>query len=1047
MLILHASYSGSSLLFWGEKSVREGVPTQSCSVSREGHSHSLPGLRHYPYDAGDELAETIPVLITGFGFPAKSSRRVAAWLPTRGNNPIPSSTLIADPPGLRGKVRLAPWAVTVYPLPMNKTIELLCHCLGQRMLGAGTMLGPDLAYWAEVLRHAGSLVARQQYLPSLRSDGAEYKSVWQPVWAGEELTWLDALSKRMPPVARALSDNDDAAPSEVPAIALLEAFISGAVDYLVRDSASKDSTTRVKGRRRRPSFDSMHDAWLHGLRSSDGVIEGDKAELTRLATQVQEWRRPMASSVASPLRLCLRLEEPEQADDMVSRRKKSAPERWYLRYLLQPFADPSLLVTVEDAWKASGAKTSLLKQYGANAREYVLSSLGQAAAISPGVAASLETAEPVGYALDTPGAYKFLTEEAAVLEQAGFGLMLPAWWTRKGTKGKLAVRANVRSPKMQGGGVSLESLVQFNWEVALGDQKLTWRELESLAKLKTPLVQVRGQWVELNSEEIEAAIDFWKKQAPNEATVRDLVKMALGAGDGVAGFEIEGVKASGWIEKLRAQLEGQAAFNELLPPQAFSGTLRPYQVNGYSWLGFLRQWGLGACLADDMGLGKTVQTLALIQRDWETNRGGPVLLVCPTSVVNNWQKEAGHFTPDLPVLIHYGVGRSRGDAFRQEAQRNAIVICSYGLLQRDIKLLQDVKWSGVVLDEAQNIKNPETRQARAARSLEADYRISLTGTPVENNVGDLWSIMEFLNPGFLGSQTEFKRNFFLPIQARRDPEAAKRLKRITSPFILRRLKTDKSIITDLPEKQEMKVFCPLTKEQASLYAAVLKETEKAMEESEGIQRRGLILGTLSKLKQVCNHPAQFLGDNSSIPERSGKLARLEEMLEEVFAVGDRALIFSQFAEMGGILRRHLQEAFGHEVFLLHGGLSRRQRDRMVERFEGDANGPTIFILSLKAGGTGLNLTRANHVFHFDRWWNPAVENQATDRAFRIGQTRNVQVHKFICAGTLEEKIDEMIEGKKEVAEKVIGTGEGWLTELSNEELREILVLRKEAVGV
>ncbi len=322
----------------------------------------------------------------------------------------------------------------------------------------------------------------------------------------------------------------------------------------------------------------------------------------------------------------------------------------------------------------------------------------------------------------------------------------------------------------------------------------------------------------------------------------------------------------------------------------------------------------------------------------------------------------------------------------------------------------------------------------------------MSGTPVENNVGDLWSIMEFLNPGFLGTQAEFKRNFFLPIQTRRDPEATQRLKRITGPFLLRRLKTDKSIISDLPEKLEMKLFCTLTREQASLYAAVLKEVEESLEESEGIQRKGLILGTLSKLKQVCNHPAQFLGDNSSIPGRSGKLARLDEMLEEILEVGDRTLIFTQFTEMGEILKRHLQESFGREVLFLHGGVPRKQRDRMVERFENDAGGPPIFLLSLRAGGTGLNLTAANHVFHFDRWWNPAVENQATDRAFRIGQTRNVLVHKFICGGTLEEKIDEMIEAKKELAEKVIGAGEGWLTELSNQELREIFALGKGAVG-
>ncbi len=371
---------------------------------------------------------------------------------------------------------------------------------------------------------------------------------------------------------------------------------------------------------------------------------------------------------------------------------------------------------------------------------------------------------------------------------------------------------------------------------------------------------------------------------------------------------------------------------------------------------------------------------------------------------------------------------------------------SYALLHRDLEALAGVPWSGLILDEAQNIKNSETRQARAARSIPAGYRIALTGTPVENSVGDLWALMEFLNPSFLGAQEEFRRRFFIPIQAGRDAEAMKRLKRLTGPFVLRRLKTDKTIIADLPEKMEMKVFCTLTREQASLYAAVAAEAAEALDPAEGIRRKGVVLATLSKLKQVCNHPAHFLGDNSPLPGRSGKLSRLTEMLEEVLSVGDRALIFSQFAEMGELLRRHLQENFGREALFLHGGVPRRERDSMVERFQAEEDGPRLFILSLKAGGTGLNLTQANHVFHFDRWWNPAVENQATDRAFRIGQARRVQVHKFLCAGTLEEKIDAMIEGKKEIARNIIGAGEGWLTELNTEQLKELFALRSEAVG-
>ena len=493
-------------------------------------------------------------------------------------------------------------------------------------------------------------------------------------------------------------------------------------------------------------------------------------------------------------------------------------------------------------------------------------------------------------------------------------------------------------------------------------------------------------------------------------------------------------------------MEGHTPFQEAPPPEGLHATLRPYQVRGYSWLAFLRSWGLGACLADDMGLGKTIQTLSLILRDWRAGIDRPILLLCPTSVIGNWQKEAARFTPELPVLVHHGVTRIKGESFARNASQHAIVVSSYALLHRDFEHLKEIPWAGIVLDEAQNIKNPETKQAMAARALNAEYRIALTGTPVENNVGDLWSIMEFLNPRLLGTRADFKRNFYLPIQTGRDQQASAQLKRITEPFILRRLKTDKSIISDLPKKLEMKVFCTLTKEQASLYAAVVKESMEAIESAEGIKRKGVVLATLSRLKQVCNHPAQFLRDNSPLPGRSGKLARLTEMIEEALSVGDRVLIFSQFAEMGAILKKHLQETFGREALFLHGGIPKKQRDHMVDRFQDEADGPPLFILSLKAGGTGLNLTRANHVFHFDRWWNPAVENQATDRAFRLGQKKNVQVHKFVCAGTLEERIDEMIEQKKEVAAGVVGSGEAWLTQLSTAQLRNLFTLQKTAVA-
>jgi SNF2 family DNA or RNA helicase len=484
------------------------------------------------------------------------------------------------------------------------------------------------------------------------------------------------------------------------------------------------------------------------------------------------------------------------------------------------------------------------------------------------------------------------------------------------------------------------------------------------------------------------------------------------------------------------------------------GTLRPYQSRGVGWMAFLDRLGVGACLADDMGLGKTVQLLALLLAERaavgvrgkkRTARPLPTLMVCPMSLVGNWRREAEKFAPGLSVHVHHGAERLGGDELRAAVAGADLVITTYALAARDRDELAQVEWGRVVLDEAQNVKNAAARQSQAVRSFRAPRRIALTGTPVENRLSELWSIMEFLNPGLLGSASDFRRAFAVPVERYRDAEAAARLQRLTRPFVLRRLKTDRGIIADLPDKVEMKVFCNLTREQASLYQATVSEMMEKVENSEGIERRGLVLSTLMKLKQVCNHPAQLLQDRSALAGRSGKLARLEELLEEALAVGDRALVFTQFAEMGHLLRARLEERFAREVPFLHGGTSRTARDELVARFQGPG-GPPVLLLSLKAGGTGLNLTAANHVIHYDRWWNPAVEDQATDRAFRIGQKRNVQVRKLVCAGTLEERIDAVIDEKKALAGSVLGTGEAWLTELSTAELRDVVALAADAVA-
>jgi len=455
---------------------------------------------------------------------------------------------------------------------------------------------------------------------------------------------------------------------------------------------------------------------------------------------------------------------------------------------------------------------------------------------------------------------------------------------------------------------------------------------------------------------------------------------------------------------------------------------------------------LGACLADDMGLGKSVQFLVFFLHLQEKNAlQNPGLILCPTSVLGNWSREIKKFAPQLNFLEYHGEKRPKGKKFSETAKDQDLVITSYSLVQRDLKLLQTVNWQVIVLDEAQNIKNYDSKQSQSVRKLEAKFRIALTGTPVENRLQELWSILDFLNPGYLGNKQFFQRRFAIPIEKYGDVASLNQLRSLVQPFILRRLKSDKSIIQDLPQKQEMTVFCGLTKEQAELYQNAVDKSLSEIQSATGLQRRGMILSLLVKLKQICNHPAQYLHESSLDKYNSAKLQRLQEMLEEVIAEKSRALIFTQFAELGKLLQPYLEKHLNRSIFFLYGSTGKKQREEMVDRFQHDPQGPPIMILSLKAGGVGLNLTRANYVFHFDRWWNPAVENQATDRVFRIGQTQNVQVHKFVCRGTLEEKIHDMIESKKQLAQQVISSGEEWLTELDTNQLRDLLFLDRSAI--
>ncbi|TMR23598.1 ATP-dependent helicase, partial [Nonomuraea zeae] len=849
---------------------------------------------------------------------------------------------------------------------------------GSRPAPAGIVLEPDdsMAMWA--LPKAGA------------------RARWRPVVTGADAGYFRELALAMPPACRTSA-------TERPSAEVLGEALDAFTDALVRQRLTEPLATRAR---------TPHERWLAALTGDDPSCP----DVPELREELRRWHDAVTAAEGAT-RVCFRLLEPANTDD------------WRLELALQAADDPSLYVPAARVWDGE-------KGLPGKPERELLAGLGRAVRLYPELDRALRVPRPSELELDTQGAFGFLRQAAPLLQAAGFGVQLPRWAGRTRLGLKLTTRTKAQTAAASQG-FGLRELVDFRIDLAVGDETISEAELAELARLKVPLVRVRGQWVELDDGQLKAALRAVEGGLTGEAAADEIMRHVIGA-DLVGDDELPllEVDADGVLGDL---LSGQAdrRLTPLATPAGLDATLRPYQERGLAWLSFLSELGLGGVLADDMGLGKTITTLALLVHE---RAAAPTLLVCPMSLVGNWQREAARFAPGLRVYVHHGSGRDAAEIAGAD-----LVITTYGTAQRDLETLKGYEWRRVVCDEAQAIKNSGTLQAQAVRSIPAGGRLALTGTPVENHLAELWSIMEFANPGLLGSRSRFRTRFQEPIEARQDEQAAQALKRATGPFILRRVKTDKSVISDLPEKMEVKEWCPLTPEQATLYQAVVDDMLAKIDDSEGIERRGLVLSAMAKLKQVCNHPAHLLKDGSRLAGRSGKLARLEQLCEEILAEGEKALLFTQYAEFGTMLQPYLAQRLDRPVLWLHGGLPKKTRDRLVERFQSDAE-PMLFVLSLKAAGVGLNLTAASHVVHVDRWWNPAVEDQATDRAFRIGQRKNVQVRKLICGGTLEERVDQMIERKKALAERVVGTGEEWLTDLSTEELREVFRLTAEGVG-
>lgn len=981
-----------------------------------------------------------------YRFLGSETQEPSAWqidlrLPSVNGGPTPSIPLGDQPSSDTHRPTLRSYRVSGMCLdPLTALRWLVALPTPSDMVSFGIQaprLGPDLQYWSELARFTLELLAKQKFLPGLSQSRDLAVGRWEPLLENES-DRLDKLIRAMPPVCRAINHQEEPDPE-----ALVRNAVATLMDAFIRRSASR--------LRLRPRFvETPGEQFLQSVLVPDSQFNASDELIVTLREGLQSWRERLTEHTEESFRLAFRMEAPKPEEELDSTASSYGKDlSFHLHYFLQAVDDDSLMVPLSQIWEHSGQSWEHVNRRMERPQERVLTELARAATLFEPIGRSLTEARPGHCELSVAEAHDFLTEASVLLKETGFSVQVPTWWGED--KSQLGVRLRVRPVAGGGDGDStlgLSSLVSFDWQVALGDERLEHSEFLELVAQKQPLVRVRGQWVELVAEQVDDVIDIIRsREAPSSMTLAEVLKLRLRATNQKR-VPLLGLEAEDWVQQLLDTLTENATPQKIAAPDGFQGQLRPYQNTGLAWLNFMGQFGLGACLADDMGLGKTIQVLALLlHQKKQRSADGPCLVVCPTSIISNWRKEAERFTPELEVHVHHGIHRLSGQSFKDRAMRSDLVISTYSLIHRDFDELTALSWGCLVLDEAQNIKNTQAKQTKAVRRLSAPRRLALTGTPVENRLSELWSIMEFLNPGYLGSEAAFKRQLALPIERYRDPNATAELSELVRPFLMRRLKTDPDVIRDLPEKNEMKVYCTLTREQVSLYQAVVRESLNEIDVAEGIGRRGEVLRALTRLKQICNHPAHYLADGSQLEARSGKLTRLEEMLEEVIAEGDRALVFTQYAEMGKLLQRRLQQSFSREVLYLHGGVPAEKREEMIVRFQESEDAPSVFVLSLKAGGFGLNLTQARHVFHFDRWWNPAVEDQATDRVFRIGQTKSVAVHKFICAGTIEERIDELIERKKELAHLVISAGDQWLTELTTSELRDLFELRDEVVGV
>lgn len=965
-------------------------------------------------------------------------------------------------------------------LPAKEAWELLLNWDEELWIQQGIEPGAEMAYFGKAARFALDLLRRGKIAPGVRpavkASGrrtlqAVVRSAWGPLLEEEQdKEKFRMLAGAMPPICLAAVQHGAGQEEGTPPqrqVGILYSFLTAVIDVQVRAAVSDLGRKLNKARADyHRGYSPLSELWWNSVLTAGQPpdIQGSLTEIEQLTQDIhaagggrpESDQEEMSELLPGSFRLCLRIEPVKTAPEGGSL-DSEVTSNWRLSFYAEGAEEPSVLIPAGLIWSYPKRDIEIQGRLYSNIKENLLLRLGKAASLAPELRTGLNDPRPEEATLESAEVYNFLSKSVSQLRKNGVTVQMPSRWTREGRRNAslklkatgLASAVIGRDKEPNAPGLGTEQLITFEADVLLNGERVSIEELADLAASKSPLVLFRGEWIEIDIKEIRQMLKAMKRHENGVMTFREFMHLSSAEeAPTFSGVPVNRVEASGMLSLMMEGAANYQSANKEIPP-SLQGTLRPYQERGYQWLSTMRDLGFGALLADDMGLGKTIQVITTLLDGLSVSsaHSGRILIVCPTSLLGNWQREISRFAPQMKMYVHHGGDRLHGERFRRKCTESHVILTTYPLVGRDAKDLQEVEWASVVLDEAQYIKNYSTKQAQSVMKLNAPHRVAMTGTPVENRLSELWSIFQFLNPGYLGTHASFRSRF--TGGGEHQQAALQALRKLVAPFLLRRLKSDPDIRKDLPEKIELKSYCTLTPEQARLYQMVTDELMQRVthETGVGIARKGIVLSSLTRLKQICDHPLLVQGrmPNAGGIARSGKMERLYELLDLIIDNGEAALIFTQYVQMGELLQEYLQRRYQTRPFFLHGSVPKSERDEMVRAFQEGEHTP-LFVLSLKAGGVGLNLTRANHVIHFDRWWNPAVENQATDRVFRIGQRKNVEVHKLICQGTLEERIDELIERKRSLSEQVVGSGEQWLTELSNEELKELVLLQEGSVS-